>query len=200
MKFTNFDIDNHDLHKVADLIFETEPDVFSLLFGQKKEKALKRIKNIVKIGDNSFGYNNIYVAIDKDQIHGLTIIYKGGDIDRKLESERISDALDFLGVIRLTFFDKILLNRLLTSKISVNDLYVSNVCVDKESRGKGIGKFLLKNILDYAKREKCNRIIIDVSIDNIVAVGLYKKFGFKLNYKKKSFFWRITILNMIKEL
>ena len=36
MEFTKLDINKHDLNKVAELIFETEPELFSLLFGKNK--------------------------------------------------------------------------------------------------------------------------------------------------------------------
>ena len=49
MEFTKFDIKCHDLQNVADLIFETEPDLFSLFFGKNKNKALQNIKKIVQV-------------------------------------------------------------------------------------------------------------------------------------------------------
>ena len=81
MKFSEFDINQHDLNNVADLIYETEPELFSLLFGSKKEKALSRIISVIKTGNNSFGHEFIYLAIEKNEILGLTIIYKGNEID-----------------------------------------------------------------------------------------------------------------------
>ena len=138
MKFTELDINSHDINKVAELIFDTEPIVFSLLFGKNKDKALHRIKNIVKIGNNSFGHEHIYIAIEGDRILGLTVIYRGDEIDLKIESDKFSAALDFFGRLRLAFYEKILLNRLLITKLEENDLYISNVCVDKENRGSGV--------------------------------------------------------------
>jgi len=200
MEFIKLDINSHDLQKVAELIFDTEPTVFSLLFGKNKDKALYRIKNVVKIGKNSFGHEHIYLAFEGGQIFGLTVIYSGDEIDLKVESDKFSEALDFFGRLRLFFYEKVLLDRLLITKIEKNDLYISNVCVDKEKRGKGIGNFILKNIVEYAKSWQCERIILDVSKNNNAAINLYRKIGFKKNIERSSKIWRITVINMIKNL
>ena len=200
MEFAKFDIKYHDLHKVADLIFETESELFSLLFGKNKDKALSRIKRVVKAGGNSFGHDNIYLAIDKNQILGLILFYKGNDIDKKIESDKFSEILDFPSLLRLFFFEKTVISRLLTKNLDEKELYISNVCVDKNSRGKGVGKFLLNNVFKKAKAEHCETVILDVSKDNHIAIGLYKKAGFKVSKERSSLLWKITIFKMTKKI
>jgi len=200
MKFLRFDIKNHDIKKVSELIFETEPKVFSLLFGNNKNKALKRIKSVVKTGGNSFGYEYIYLAIEKNKILGLTIFYNGLDIDKKIESDNFSKALGFFGIFRLMLYDQILLRRLLTNSLDERDMYISNICVDQNIRGKGIGRFLLDNVILQANKDHCKKIILDVSKDNGIAINLYKNTGFKIINKKTSKFWKITVCKMIKKL
>ena len=140
MEFIKFDIKKHDLDKVSELIFETEPELQSLLFGKNKEKALSRIKKVVLAGNNSLGHDYTYIAIEKNQIFGLTIFFKGNEINKKTESELFFKALDFFGIIRALFIEKILINRLLTKRFEKKDLYVANVCVDKVE-GKELGNF-----------------------------------------------------------
>jgi len=200
MEFTKFDIKYHDLHKVADLIFETEPELFSLLFGKNKDNALSKIKRVVQVGSNSFGHDYIYLALDKNQILGLVLFYKGNDIDKKIESDKFSEALDFFSLLRQFFLEKTLINRLLSKNLDEKELYISNVCVDKNNRGKGIGKFLLNNVFKQAKAEHCETIILDVSKDNHIAIDLYKKTGFKVCKEKSSRLWKITIFKMIKKI
>ena len=199
MEFTKFDIKCHDLQNVADLIFETEPDLFSLFFGRNKNKALQNIKKIVQVGQNSFGHENIYLAIENNQILGLTIIYKGGKIDKKIESDTFSDSLDLLSLMRLLFFEKTLINRLLTKNLTEHEFYISNICVDKNYRGKGIGTFLLNKILHEAKKESCTTPILDVSKDNEIAINLYKKTGFEVCKERSSLLWKINVIKMMKK-
>ena len=199
MQFTKLDNNKHDLNKVAELIFETEPELFSLLFGKNKLKALSRIIRVVKTGNTSFGYNNIYLALKEEQILGLTIIYKGDEVDKNTEIRNISDALDFIGLMRLYILEKILLNKLLTRNLDKKELYISNLCVDKNNRKRGIGIFLLKNIINQAQLKNCKTIVLDVSNENIVAVELYKKYGFNISKERKSWLWKVTTLQMTKK-
>ena len=55
MEFTKFDINKHDLDKVTELIFETEPDLQSLLFGKNKQKAFLKVPycSVERSGDIS---------------------------------------------------------------------------------------------------------------------------------------------------
>jgi len=200
MQFTKLDINKHDLNKVAELIFETEPELFSLLFGKNKIKALSRIIRAVKTGNTSFGYNNIYLALKEEQILGLTIIYKGDEVDKKTETRNISDALDFIGLMRLYILEKILLNKLLTRNLDKKELYINNLCVDKNNRKRGIGIFLLKNIINQAQLKNCKTIVLDVSNENIVAVELYKKYEFNISEERKSWLWKVTTWQMTKKL
>jgi ribosomal protein S18 acetylase RimI-like enzyme len=200
MEFTKLDINKHDLNKVAELIFDTEPELFSLLFGNNIQKALSRIIQLIKNGNTSFGHNNIYLAISKEKILGLTILYKGNEVDRKIETNNLSNALDFIGLIRLLIFEKILLNKLLTRNLDKKELYISNICVDKNNRKRGIGTFLLRNIINQAQLKECNTIVLDVSKENTIAIGLYKKIGFIVSKERKSWFLKVIILKMIKEL
>jgi ribosomal protein S18 acetylase RimI-like enzyme len=200
MEFIKFDITRHELNVVADLIFETEPEFFSLLFGKNKEKALSRIKRIIQIGGTSFGHNFIYLAVENDKILGITILYKGDEINSRIETKKIFEALDLFGIIRLFLFELLLIRRLLTVNLYDNDLYVSNVCVYKKYRSKGFGTYLLTNVLKKANEKKCKRIILDVLNENQIAIDLYKKMGFEIRKERRSSIWNITILKMIKEL
>jgi ribosomal protein S18 acetylase RimI-like enzyme len=200
MQFTKLDINKHDLNIVSELIFETEPELFSLLFGYNKQIATSRIKKIVSAGNTSFGYNNIFLAVKKDLILGLTIIYVGNEIDKKNEFKQFSETFDFIGLFKLYFLENFVLNRLLTRNLGKNEMYISNLCVDKNNRKQGIGNFLLKNIFDKAKSKNCETIVLDVSNENNVAIDLYKKFGFKISKKRKSLIGKVTTLKMIKNL
>lgn len=54
--------------------------------------------------------------------------------------------------------------------------YICNVYTNKEYRNKGIQTKLLKQVIDYAKMKKVCEI--QLSTDNQVAIGIYKKLGF----------------------
>lgn len=74
-----------------------------------------------------------------------------------------------------TFLAKPLLN--------IHDIYV-----DESSRGKGIGKLLIKAVEDAAERKKCGKITLEVRKDNLNARDLYKSKGFT-EAPHSMFFW-----------
>lgn len=53
--------------------------------------------------------------------------------------------------------------------------------VNKSARSLGIGKILLKTLIDWAKTtDKIEKINLRVHSDNEIALGLYKKMGFEI--------------------
>jgi ribosomal protein S18 acetylase RimI-like enzyme len=52
------------------------------------------------------------------------------------------------------------------------------VHVDRAQRGQGIGGKLMARLLDELRRAGIERVMLTVSREQAVAVGLYKKFGF----------------------
>ncbi len=56
-------------------------------------------------------------------------------------------------------------------------LHISNLYVDLEKRGYGIGEKLIKHTIKIAKEKKCIQIELNVFKDN-PAINLYKKIGF----------------------
>lgn len=59
-----------------------------------------------------------------------------------------------------------------------NTLYIAEVLVDQNFRGKGLGKNLM-NTFDEQLEKKINHVVLRVWKENKPAVALYKKMGFK---------------------
>jgi len=55
----------------------------------------------------------------------------------------------------------------------------------KDFWGLGIGSALLQSLLDWAKNSGIKKIQLEVMVDNEQAIGLYKKFRFKIEGKKE---------------
>ena len=54
--------------------------------------------------------------------------------------------------------------------------HIEDVAVSKEYQGKGIGKELIIQVLDYAKKNNCYKTILDCSDD---VKSFYERIGFK---------------------
>ena len=56
--------------------------------------------------------------------------------------------------------------------------HITNIAVDREYRGLGIGEKILKVLIDYCKEHKILAITLEVRENNQAARNLYKKHGF----------------------
>ena len=56
--------------------------------------------------------------------------------------------------------------------------HITNIAVSKESRGMGIGNYLMMGLIEFCKKSKIFNLTLEVRASNIVAQNLYKKFGF----------------------
>jgi ribosomal protein S18 acetylase RimI-like enzyme len=180
MNYGKCDITNHNLDDISELVYKTEPELTKMFFGKNKTKGKKRIIKLIKARSNSFSSEKIFLAYEKTNVYGIMISYTGNEIDKREEAKSITDSLDFFGAIRLHFFDKYLVNRLLTSDISKDEYYIGVLCVDPNQRRKGIGVSLIENAKKIAQRKKCSRVILDVSEENTGAIKFYEKNGFRI--------------------
>ena len=73
-----------------------------------------------------------------------------------------------------TIFKKHINNPILTD---IKTLYIDDLCVDKEYRGHHIGEELYKYVLDYAKKNNCYNVTLNVWYDNKPALAFYEKMG-----------------------
>jgi len=53
------------------------------------------------------------------------------------------------------------------------------IAVAKDFQGKGLGALLMRHLLTYARLQKIPTVRLAVDLDNIAAIPLYQKFGFK---------------------
>ena len=62
----------------------------------------------------------------------------------------------------------------------IKTLYIDDLCVDKNCRGKGVGKALYNYVLDYAKQNNCYNVTLNVWNCNTDALRFYEKCGLKI--------------------
>ena len=55
-----------------------------------------------------------------------------------------------------------------------------SLCVAPEARGQGVGKALLEALERDGRKRGCERMTLEVRADNRVALGLYRRAGFRL--------------------
>ncbi|MBR5246267.1 MAG: ribosomal protein S18-alanine N-acetyltransferase [Clostridia bacterium] len=69
-----------------------------------------------------------------------------------------------------------------------NEVYITNVAVNGNCRGKGYGQKLVKHLIKQSEAEKAFFITLEVRKSNENAIKLYEKCGFKLIGERKNFY------------
>ncbi|MCF8001433.1 MAG: ribosomal protein S18-alanine N-acetyltransferase [Halanaerobiales bacterium] len=64
-------------------------------------------------------------------------------------------------------------------KNHANEVHIVNLAVKKEFRRKGIGTYLIKEIIDMSKNLQTDFVTLEVRVTNKAAIKLYQELGFK---------------------
>lgn len=70
----------------------------------------------------------------------------------------------------------------------LGEVYITNVAVFPDYRGKGIAKKLIKKIVDLSYEEKADFVTLEVRKSNVSAINLYKNTGFETVGERKKFY------------
>ena len=62
----------------------------------------------------------------------------------------------------------------------IKTLYIDDICVDENARGKHVGKALYEYVRDYAKSIGCNNITLNVWEGNEPALHFYRSMGMQV--------------------
>jgi len=76
----------------------------------------------------------------------------------------------------------------LIARKTLDEYEVLTLATDINKRRRGIGTLLLTKLINLAKKDKVLRVILEVSENNIAAVSMYEKLGFKKISKRKNYY------------
>ena len=122
----------------------------SLIIEPFTTQSLNKICDVLEIEfDNFWNYN-----ILKSELENTSSIY--------LCCKQDDEIIGFAGI-----------------SIVLDTAELNNIVIRKNKRGQGYSSFLLKMLIKSAKSHGCNKINLEVSSKNIIAIKLYTNFGFK---------------------
>ena len=156
--------------ELSTLILNAIHEIANTLTGEnEKDKILETLDFYISMDINRLSYNNIFTYKQQEKVTGLIIAYdsnKVAQLDRAilkhLESKNIF----------LDSFDK---------ECFENEFYIDTVSVFEEFQGRGIAKELFYFIEQKAKELAFKKVSLLVDVDNLKALKLYEKIGFKKN-------------------
>jgi ribosomal protein S18 acetylase RimI-like enzyme len=119
---------------------------------------------------------------------GVAVIHRGKRPFFLDELKSIFKNLNRGDALRYTMIS--VLDKMFLSDLEDQDSYLAILAVDESFRGRGIGSFILENVVELMEEYGSKRAVLDVDIENPDALRLYEKFGFKVFKKKSLSFWR----------
>lgn len=169
MRYETFDPKVHDVFKVARLYYDVDFRTFDMLF-TTPEKAIETIARDFKKEKTD---DMFHVILDEDNdIIGLLMLY----------TSQTSHELYFKSP-RLVIVD--ILDHFVLCDINDDDLYLAQIAIDSKMRGRGLGKKVILDVIEYAKSEGYRRVILDADFRNEGAYKLYERMGFREFNKKQ---------------
>lgn len=70
----------------------------------------------------------------------------------------------------------------------LDEIDINNIAIRKDLQSQGLGSILFQDLLDIASKQNIQNITLEVETGNEKAIGLYKKFGFKIEGTRKNFY------------
>lgn len=73
-------------------------------------------------------------------------------------------------------------------KIILDEADLMNIVTRKNMRNLGVASFMLDCIISYCKKNKIKSVILEVNVQNTIAINLYKKYNFKETGLRKKYY------------
>lgn len=85
-------------------------------------------------------------------------------------------------------------------KITLDSADIMNIVVKKDFRKKGVGTFLVENLIKKCDNLNISKLFLEVNEENIYAINLYSKLGFKQISIRKNYYKDKSAKIMLKKL
>lgn len=168
---------NDNLEQIASLIYKTDPHIYPYWFNNDMDEAIHCLTKLIASPASLFSADNIYVAANKadSKIVGVLVaidksVYLSHNYDlfRDINSRHAFTIDNYVIPIEreIDYFDN-------------HTMYISNVCVDENIRGKGIGSYLLGYFISQMEKQGFDVFHLDCLLHNLRAKNLYHTMGFK---------------------
>ena len=165
----------------ARLLYISGPDLYSYIFVAREPKIYEIIKLLYETPGNPYSRDNIIVEEEDGRIRGLILAYPASDMN-KLGRQLLKYIIGMIAIGGIFNFLKMMFRLKLNTYFpgTENDeLFISNLAVFEDYRGRGIAVKLLDQAKKMALEKGLNKLSLYVEIDNSRAKSVYEKFGFQ---------------------
>ncbi len=169
----------HNPTEVANLIDESAPELFFLMFGPC---AIAHLTNLVQRSHNRFSYQYIHLAEIHDRVVGIATLIPAANVNDAADYRQI---LNFGQQFWLKLVQNLVLRHVLQHDYPTGTFYIGNLAVAADYRNQGIGRQLLTQCIAKVKQitkteTLSSTIFISVDANNTRAQKLYESLGFQV--------------------
>ena len=167
IRFAN---ENDDKKTMAKLLYETDRFIYPYWF-DSKEEGIEVLARLMEIPNCLFYFKNTIVAIEDDKIVAiLTFFTDKTDLSYDYQ-EFIDFKFEYAHVIKNFVFG-------VMNEVRNNESYVFGLRVDENYTRRHIAQSMFEFL--FKQFSKGHVMHLDVLVDNLPAVALYKKVGFEI--------------------
>ena len=139
---------------------------------------IPKITDYAEVNDLAKQVHKLHVNWRPDLYLSVEEVIKKEDFEEKIQSKEIFVARMQNNIVGYATFNIKEKNN--PSMRYRKQLQIEAICVDEKNRSKGIGTELLNFAKNIAKENNCTDMYLTVNEENINAIKVYEKFGFKV--------------------
>lgn len=178
IRYLPMSLARHNPTEVASLIYESAPDLFTLMFGSQ---AIAVLTALVQRSHNRFSHQYIRIAETNDRVVGMVTLVPAEFVEHNPDYDEI---LNFGQKLWLKFVQYLLIQHVLKQDYPTGTFYIGNLAVATEYRSQGIGRQLIlqcihKCAAHCVEKSQSSCIFISVDASNVKAQKLYESLGFQ---------------------
>ena len=172
---------NNESDDCVKLIYISGPHLYTYILIEKEPKIYELLKVLYKTPGTLYSREHIVVEEENGKIRGLLLAYPAIRM-KQMGNHMFQCIKDMLKISSFLNFSKMVARfklNLYFPSTKDDELFISNLAVFEEYRGKGIGVKLLKKAEKMAFEKNLKKLSLYVEIDNLHAKRVYEKFGFQ---------------------
>jgi len=154
IKLEKYNLEKHNKHFIANLIYISDEEMNSLVFGERKS-GIKVITKLMSMDNNYFSSSYLKCAIYEDEIVGAIVAFQ---VNKKSKLDTDSGkaflkAMGFLAFLKkMPLFFK--MAKITSGEMDENGYYIHTISVSPSYQGRGFGTRMIEMVA-----EKQNKLI-----------------------------------------
>lgn len=192
-----YEMQEKDIEKFAEILAKSFEGYSLFEYFCHKQYDVKKMKLFWKVALCA-SYNHVYSLSDKEDASGVMVVFPPEYEDISIFSYFKAGGYKFftkLKIIKMLKFYNFA-SKIKKKYVNENTCYLYSLAVLQEARGNGIGKKLLKALIEYLDQTEKGCYLETLKKEN---VALYEHYGFKLVEQVKVPNSDMTLYAMLRE-